>query len=105
MAPSKNFTNGLAAPFVILIFSVMLLPSKPVGLVLSKSDEIFEQRKHVLGSRPPLCVNKCWSCRPCMATLVIPPHMKSTKAISEQEDESYYLLSWKCRCGNKFFQP
>ncbi|KAI4344138.1 hypothetical protein L6164_011404 [Bauhinia variegata] len=60
----------------------------------------------VLGSRPPRCLNKCLNCRPCMATLVISPHQRNGhKASSVQRDESYYLLSWKCKCGNKFFQP
>ncbi|KNA11832.1 hypothetical protein SOVF_131460 [Spinacia oleracea] len=53
----------------------------------------------VLGSRPPKCTNKCMNCRPCMAVLVIPP-----RRVSSQE-ENYYLVSWKCRCKNKVFQP
>ncbi|KAB1219856.1 EPIDERMAL PATTERNING FACTOR-like protein 8 [Morella rubra] len=60
----------------------------------------------VLGSKPPGCVNRCLNCRPCIATLVIPSHqMKEFSASSCGEDDSYYLLSWKCRCGNKLFQP
>ena len=62
-----------------------------------------------LGSRPPGCVNKCMNCRPCMATLVIPPHDHRNKGLREssshQEDDTYYLLYWKCRCGNKLYQP
>ncbi|KAK7264920.1 hypothetical protein RJT34_32533 [Clitoria ternatea] len=69
----------------------------------------LKQKKLVLGSRPPRCVNKCLSCRPCMAALVITPHHRVGhihKAITTaQRDEGYYLLSWKCKCGNKFFQP
>ncbi|GFP88971.1 polygalacturonase [Phtheirospermum japonicum] len=57
----------------------------------------------VLGSRPPGCVNKCMSCRPCEATLVIPP--RKNESSWHREDDSYYLLSWKCRCGNKLYQP
>ena len=62
----------------------------------------------VLGSRPPACVNKCMSCRPCEATLVIPPHQTKKWGVSissHREDDTYYLLSWKCRCGNKLYQP
>lgn len=79
----------------------------------------LQPRKKVLGSRPPTCVNKCMSCRPCMATLVIPPHRIRTSSITtttttqayqqsssfHREDDSYYLLSWKCKCGDKLFQP
>ncbi|CAL0330497.1 unnamed protein product [Lupinus luteus] len=71
---------------------------------------LMKQNKLVLGSRPPRCVNKCLNCKPCMATLVISPHHKDVhihKATTKkaQRDEGYYLLSWKCKCGNKFFQP
>ncbi|MCL7028717.1 hypothetical protein MKW94_011900, partial [Papaver nudicaule] len=73
----------------------------------------------ILGSRPPQCVNKCFSCRPCTAALVIPPHERETKSVrtnlltsspaslvtKQDDDGSYYLLSWKCRCGNKTYQP
>lgn len=61
-----------------------------------------------IGSRPPACVNKCMKCRPCMATLVIPNHQKrkgAFKLASHEDDDTYYLLTWKCRCGNKMFQP
>ncbi|GFQ04599.1 epidermal patterning factor-like protein 8 [Phtheirospermum japonicum] len=57
----------------------------------------------ILGSRPPGCVNKCLNCRPCKATLVIPPHKSSSH--DREDDDTYYLLSWKCRCGNKLYQP
>ncbi|KAH9622533.1 hypothetical protein KSS87_014602 [Heliosperma pusillum] len=61
---------------------------------------ISESRRMVIGSRPPRCTNRCMNCRPCMAVLVIPPHR-----LSPHEEENYYLLSWKCRCHNKLFQP
>jgi len=71
------------------------------------------ERKVAIGSKPPICVNKCMKCRPCMATVVVNDHdhqrkrkMKGFKLeSSHEEDDSYYLLSWKCRCGNKLFQP
>jgi hypothetical protein len=73
----------------------------------------LEERKVAIGSKPPVCVNKCMKCRPCMATVVVNDHdhqrkrkMKGFKLeSSHEEDDSYYLLSWKCRCGNKLFQP
>ncbi|KAF7135435.1 hypothetical protein RHSIM_Rhsim08G0213700 [Rhododendron simsii] len=110
MAPSfTNYPNGLikVAVTVILISSLSALPPKSVGLELSSYS------KMVLGSRPPGCVNKCMSCRPCMAILVIPPHViknnkkgfRESSPSSHREDDNYYLLSWKCRCGNKLYQP
>lgn len=67
-------------------------------------------RKMVVGSRPPGCENKCMSCRPCMAAVVVPVHrVKGFKAMYSssrgEEEDSYYLLSWKCRCGNNIYQP
>lgn len=77
------------------------------SMLVSEEDEDSKQMKLVLGSKPPKCVNKCLSCRPCMAALVIPPHRNNIgfKAATNHQDESYYLLTWKCRCRNKFFQP
>ncbi|KVH93034.1 hypothetical protein Ccrd_004922 [Cynara cardunculus var. scolymus] len=68
----------------------------------------MQQQKKTLGSRPPGCVNKCMNCTPCRATLVIPPHHRMTDyrdQSSHREDDCYYLLSWKCKCGDKLFQP
>lgn len=60
-----------------------------------------------LGSSPPKCVNKCLGCKPCMAALVIsPPQIGVNQSTTIfVRDETYYLLSWKCRCRNKYFQP
>ena len=73
-------------------------------------------RRMGLGSRPPECVNKCLSCRPCTATLVVSPHYQINKSSTNSsatlprhdggdDDDVYYLLSWKCACGHKLFQP
>ncbi|XP_022153574.1 EPIDERMAL PATTERNING FACTOR-like protein 8 [Momordica charantia] len=66
------------------------------------------QEKTVLGSKPPQCIGKCLNCRPCSATLVVPEHRerKGFEPLTRREkDDSYYLLHWKCRCGNKLYQP
>ncbi|KAI3789636.1 hypothetical protein L2E82_02437 [Cichorium intybus] len=66
------------------------------------------ERKKTLGSRPPGCVNRCMSCTPCRPILVIPPHheiIDFRDLSSHREDDCYYLLSWKCKCGDKLFQP
>ncbi|RDX63538.1 EPIDERMAL PATTERNING FACTOR-like protein 8, partial [Mucuna pruriens] len=75
--------------------------------MLDTRDEGLEQSKIVIGSKPPACVNKCKNCRPCMATLVVPNHQKRKgfKVASRGDDDTYYLLSWKCKCGDKLFQP
>ncbi|CAL0325695.1 unnamed protein product [Lupinus luteus] len=106
----KIYSNGLKTSLaVILIISLTLFPSNSEGSPSTKDNKgMMKQMKLVLGSRPPRCINKCLNCRPCMAALVISPHHKDGhihKATTSQRDESYYLLSWKCKCGNKFFQP
>ncbi|KAI3463407.1 hypothetical protein Pfo_020070 [Paulownia fortunei] len=109
MALSRNYQLCLSfAVTAFLFFSLTLLPPESAGIKATINDE--QLRKMVLGSRPPACVNKCMSCRPCEATLVIPSHKNRIKRgnyvkSSHKEDDTYYLLSWKCRCGNKLYQP
>ncbi|XP_056174733.1 EPIDERMAL PATTERNING FACTOR-like protein 8, partial [Syzygium oleosum] len=79
--------------------------------VVGEVTEVLKIRREMVGSRPPICVNRCLSCRPCMATLVIhPPAVggggaEDVGASSHEGSDSYYLLTWKCKCGNKLFQP
>ncbi|MCD9558440.1 hypothetical protein HAX54_015814 [Datura stramonium] len=104
MASTINiYSKGLK--FVVLI--VMLIYSLTFLLSISgRSGERKQMRMVMLGSSPPKCVNRCKGCRPCMAALVIPPHTrKGSKTLTTREDEGYYLLSWKCRCGTKYYQP
>lgn len=77
------------------------------SVMVESTREGLEESKMVIGSKPPACVNKCKSCRPCMATLVVPNHQKRKgfKVSSRGDDDTYYLLSWKCKCGDKLFQP
>ncbi|KAL1809716.1 hypothetical protein ACET3Z_026706 [Daucus carota] len=119
MAPASAFKcYNLVLLTIILIFPVSHLLSISVAASGSgEGNEMLQQKKKILGSRPPACVNKCFSCRPCMATLVIPPHhtksktttttsnYKKSNKYSSDEDDTYYLLSWKCKCGNKVYQP
>ncbi|KAM7475911.1 hypothetical protein LguiB_023154 [Lonicera macranthoides] len=102
------------------------LPEHLVNDKKAEGEEGKSNNKKVLGSRPPSCVNRCMNCRPCKATLVIPPHHQ--QSINEikgsygndnnreyyyssphnnrpREDDTYYLLSWKCTCGDQLFQP
>lgn len=82
------------------------------GLCIAGRSVVFDTREGLeeeskIGSKPPACVNKCRNCRPCMATLVVPNHQKNKgfKVSSRGDDDTYYLLSWKCKCGDKLFQP
>ncbi|KAL8242655.1 hypothetical protein R6Q59_012957 [Mikania micrantha] len=76
--------------------------------IVNEGVSLVQQKNKILGSRPPGCVNKCMKCSPCRATLVIPPHHKMVDCRDQSfhgEDGCYYLLSWKCKCGDKLFQP
>ena len=77
-----------------------------VGFPCYKTGSVNEREKLQMGSRPPACLNKCSSCRPCMATLVIqPPERKRYRTSRHDEGDIYYLLSWKCKYGNKLYRP
>ncbi|KAK8602572.1 hypothetical protein V6N13_057796 [Hibiscus sabdariffa] len=96
----------------IVISSMLFLPSKPVvlGFPSYSMSDLGGKEKLQVGSRPPRCLNKCSSCRPCMATLVIQPDHKKRFEASGHDDEGgdhdvYYHLSWKCKCGNKLYHP
>ncbi|KAK4765288.1 hypothetical protein SAY86_026378 [Trapa natans] len=113
----------------LVILSVILsLPSSSDGsllLSISKDGDLksLGRRKTMMGSRPPDCVNQCSSCRPCVPTLVV-SGWRSKSAMGEDggndadflvdgrirghEEENgpgYYLLTWKCKCGNKIYDP
>ncbi|MFS7890319.1 putative fructose-bisphosphate aldolase [Helianthus anomalus] len=67
-----------------------------------------QQNKRILESSPPSCVNRCENCMPCEATLVIPsdPKLIDYKDQSLWEvNYSYYPLVWKCKCGDKLYEP
>ncbi|GMN58209.1 hypothetical protein TIFTF001_027305 [Ficus carica] len=105
----KHLNRPKIAVTLIFILSITLFfrSSSAETAVPGEYHEELGEMKMVLGSKPPQCANKCMSCRPCMAALVIPQHQKNgAKASSPHEhDQSYYLLAWKCKCRDKFFQP
>ncbi|MED6143593.1 hypothetical protein PIB30_007538 [Stylosanthes scabra] len=93
---------------LVIFFTVAFIFS--LTLLLPKSDEAGGPSSSVLGgeeigSRPPACLDKCLKCRPCMATVIVPNHRKSKAFFTHHEDDTYYLLSWRCTCGNKIFHP
>ncbi|KAK1416785.1 hypothetical protein QVD17_25901 [Tagetes erecta] len=106
MAPAVTCSSCLW-----MLITLILLCSLTLSTSISAVNEgasVMPQKKKILGSRPPGCVNKCMNCSPCRATLVIPPHHKMIgyrDQSSHGEDDCYYLLSWKCKCGDKLFQP
>ncbi|KAK9060457.1 hypothetical protein SSX86_021161 [Deinandra increscens subsp. villosa] len=108
MAPARTHSFCLRM-FITVIFLLSLTLSPSIsGNTVKEGVSLVQQKNNILGSRPPGCVNKCMKCSPCQATLVIPPHHKMgdyRAQSSHGEDDCYYLLSWKCKCGDKLFQP
>ncbi|KAL3628426.1 hypothetical protein CASFOL_027472 [Castilleja foliolosa] len=45
------------------------------------------------GSEPPSCIGKCGECTPCEPVLISVPPLE------------YYPQIWKCKCGDKLFDP
>ncbi|KAG6606797.1 EPIDERMAL PATTERNING FACTOR-like protein 8 [Cucurbita argyrosperma subsp. argyrosperma] len=107
MASPSNLLKLVIAVAVAAVFSLLLpLPALSAPAV-GGGESLW--KKMVLGSKPPRCVGKCLNCRPCMASLVVPEHRERKGFEADlnrrEEDDSYYLLHWKCKCGNKLYQP
>ncbi|MFS8000311.1 putative EPIDERMAL PATTERNING FACTOR-like protein [Helianthus anomalus] len=91
---------ALARTYLLTILLISLIvSSQSISGYDDEGVTSVEQNKKVLGSRPPSCVNKCMNCRPCKATLVIASHPKL------RNGGDYYPLVWKCKCGDKLYQP
>ncbi|XP_057533928.1 EPIDERMAL PATTERNING FACTOR-like protein 8 [Amaranthus tricolor] len=110
MDPSTRYYHRIRAAFTVtLIIFLIILPSKSDEKEIKMSSQEMKSKKMVLGSRPPKCVNKCLSCNPCMTKLISPPRNQMKEQTSydygANNHDNYYLLAWKCQCGNKFFQP
>lgn len=67
-----------------------------------------------LGSKPPSCRNKCNSCNPCKAIQVptLPNHdqvhkvsQRSAPTEESKKYTNYKPIGWKCKCGNRLFNP
>ncbi|KAF8411439.1 hypothetical protein HHK36_003988 [Tetracentron sinense] len=81
---------------------------------------LLMEDKTRLGSAPPSCHNKCNQCHPCMAVQVptlpirdrvepglgrtIPLDLESSPSTTG-EYSNYKPLGWKCRCGDRLFNP
>ncbi|KAF7806392.1 EPIDERMAL PATTERNING FACTOR-like protein 8 [Senna tora] len=108
MGSPKTHPKGLKLKTSLIILTLIIsltltfFPSHSDGSA-STEKGVKQKKMMVLGSRPPGCFNKCLGCNPCKAALIISPHHKALSV--HQRDEGYYLLSWKCKCGNKIFQP
>ncbi|KAI7747378.1 hypothetical protein M8C21_002299 [Ambrosia artemisiifolia] len=109
----------------LLIPLTTQLRSFPQGRMLEKpvNNSQVEVEKMILrgqiGSRPPICENKCGSCGHCVAIQVpTSPQIKAaidgvTNPTLEAKNayvrgdysSNYKPMSWKCKCGSFIFNP
>ncbi|KAK9923132.1 hypothetical protein M0R45_031565 [Rubus argutus] len=102
MAPSiRNYHVAITVAFIFLL-TINLFPKSVDSVRLPSSESRdLQQTKLVMGSGPPSCYMKCQGCTPCTATLVtVPAHHPRG-----EEDEPYYPQTWRCKCGDRLFDP
>ncbi|KAG6542815.1 hypothetical protein Mapa_015719 [Marchantia paleacea] len=77
-----------------------------------------------MGSKPPNCEDKCHYCNPCEAVEVPisnrevqkvkaletdaaagTSHQKVSTALADPHDTNYMPESWRCACGDEYFNP
>ncbi|URE19770.1 EPIDERMAL PATTERNING FACTOR-like protein [Musa troglodytarum] len=112
-------------PFHLLVLVLILLNSsqfkllvegRSVSRLLKSADGRGEQKltvRALIGSRPPLCERRCMTCGHCEAVQVpvIPQERNPTRqfwgiaTLRGDYSSNYKPLSWKCKCGNRIFNP
>ncbi|XP_024520145.1 EPIDERMAL PATTERNING FACTOR-like protein 1 [Selaginella moellendorffii] len=101
-------------------------PSSSTDLDVSPAQPARGELSFKIGSRPPSCSNKCNSCLPCQAVQVPAPlshHSPSSSSTPSSSSSSpqgesssppsqvcseysnYKPEGWKCKCGNKLYNP
>ncbi|CAN6479914.1 unnamed protein product [Victoria cruziana] len=112
--PNLLFLAALVAAFHFLAAASCVSSSRTRPFVSADNSERWTEQKSRLGSTPPSCHNKCNMCNPCMAVQVptLPTHQQPLKAadgvpvlIEADQYSNYKPLGWKCRCGNRLFNP
>nr|XP_007163661.1 hypothetical protein PHAVU_001G253100g [Phaseolus vulgaris]ESW35655.1 hypothetical protein PHAVU_001G253100g [Phaseolus vulgaris] len=119
----QNSTTTILLITIIITFLLhhLLCPVScfiPPQHAIPPRDPSYEE-KNRLGSMPPTCHNKCNQCHPCMAVQVpslsrnnrVHPVSISPSAAMQSfflqgnRYSNYKPLSWKCHCGDQFFNP
>lgn len=125
MASLNSIHNSTTSILLIITTTIFLLHHLlcPVSCfnqpphAIPPPDPLCEE-KNRLGSMPPSCHNKCNQCHPCMAVQVptSPSHNRVKKnhaptssmqgfSLQGNRYSNYKPLSWKCHCGDHFFNP
>ncbi|CAL9210349.1 unnamed protein product [Musa hybrid cultivar] len=114
-------------PFHLLLLVLILLSSSHVKLLVEGklvptwfSASTFKGRgeeklmvRALIGSRPPICERRCMTRGHCEAVQVpvIPQERNPTRrfwgiaTLRGDYSSNYKPLSWKCKCGNRIFNP
>ncbi|KAJ4953706.1 hypothetical protein NE237_030538 [Protea cynaroides] len=109
---------------LVITLHLLLSPASCVDQQLSSLSHqgLLIEDKTRLGSIPPSCHNKCNECHPCTAVQVpttLPIHdrvqpgqgrtepmeLVSSPSTTPAKYANYKPLGWKCRCGNRLFNP
>ncbi|XP_043713627.1 EPIDERMAL PATTERNING FACTOR-like protein 1 [Telopea speciosissima] len=111
--------------FVTLLHLLLLPPASCVAQHIPSlaPQGLLLEDKTRLGSTPPSCRNKCNECHPCIAVQVptLPSHERfqpgprrtkpvelvvlSPSTADDAKYSNYKPVGWKCRCGNRLFNP
>ncbi|CAM8989360.1 unnamed protein product [Rhodiola kirilowii] len=89
-----------------------------LGLPQGMGEEEARIMRSQIGSRPPRCEGRCYSCGHCEAiqvptnpqvavTKLARAGVSSTTTAYSRGDygSNYKPMSWKCKCGNSIFNP
>ncbi|KAK4276955.1 hypothetical protein QN277_015039 [Acacia crassicarpa] len=114
----------LFAPTSVLTHNAFMAEGRPIsGLIKANKKGVKVQGEAIsknakIGSRPPKCERRCRICGHCEAVQVpvvpqVQSHLSHSAvsetpiiAFSRTDDLSNYKpMSWKCKCGDYFFNP
>ncbi|XP_058078015.1 EPIDERMAL PATTERNING FACTOR-like protein 1 [Magnolia sinica] len=106
---------------LVLASVYLILPASSLDQWPAPAPQVsLSDEKTRLGSTPPSCHSRCNDCNPCMAVQVptIPAHSRggpglgnafpldmSSSSLISNKYSNYKPLGWKCRCGDRLFNP
>ncbi|XP_074567803.1 EPIDERMAL PATTERNING FACTOR-like protein 1 [Curcuma longa] len=105
-------TSSLPRHGFLILLLVLLWPASSLDeslLISSSQGVLVDQDKARLGSAPPNCLNRCNQCTPCTAVQdpALPSGSRPRDGCSLPIDKysNYKPLGWKCRCGDRLYNP
>ncbi|KAH9614081.1 hypothetical protein KSS87_003168 [Heliosperma pusillum] len=91
-------------------FGRMLLKLTDVNSATKSQKIIIEEEKvmiigRIIGSRPPRCQGRCYSCGGHCVAVQVPTVSVSNLEYARGESSDYKPITWKCKCGSFLFDP